>query len=105
MGTKGGNVGSDRYSVEKDHFDVFERLSPKLREAIANAPYPFGVIEIAVYWERLMGAGMEKDEAEKLILERFNEMIRRKIKYESRALYGPDHPQAQEVQNEKPKTP
>lgn len=90
----GGNVGGQRYKVEKDHFDVLETLPLKLREAIANAPYPFSVVEIAVYYKKLISGGMEADEATDLILARFNKMVSKKVHTEVEKNYGPEHPQA-----------
>jgi hypothetical protein len=98
------NVGDSRYLVEKSHFDVLEKLPPRLRAALANAPYPFSVVDIAVFYEKLKAAGMEIQEAEDLILERFNLMVEGMVKSEVLKNYGPDHPQAGKTENDQERT-
>lgn len=95
------NVGDGaRYTVERSHWDVLEKLPPRLRHALAEAPYPFSVVDIAVFYEKLKAAGLEVTEAEDLILERFNLMVDGMVKSEVLKNYGPDHPQAGKQTND-----
>lgn len=94
--TKGGNVGSEKYQVERDHFALMERLPRKLREQIAAAPYPFSAGEIVEYLGTLKAAGWTEHQATELISKRFSDMLKERMKSEATRLYGPEHPQAKD---------
>lgn len=92
--TEGGNVGSKKYTVEKDHFALMERLPRRLREQIAAAPYPFAAGEIVDYLGMLKAAGWTEHQAVELVSKRFSDMLKNRIASEAERLYGPEHPQA-----------
>jgi hypothetical protein len=94
--TKGGNVGSEKYRVERDHFALMDRLPRKLREQIAAAPYPFAAGEIVEYLGTLKASGWTEHQAVELISKRFSDMLKNRIAAEAQRLYGPEHPQAKE---------
>ena len=92
MGT--GNIRSDRVILEKDHFVFFDQLPKAVREELANAPYSMAAEKIAEWMVECRRGGMEDLQIAELILFRFRQYLRDKVKAEVVKLYGPEHPQA-----------
>ncbi len=91
-----GNVSGlrDDIKLEKDHYVFFDTLPQKVREEIANAPYPMAVEDIAEWVNRCRLTGMGELEIIELALYRFRAFISRRTREECLRLYGPGHPQA-----------
>lgn len=89
-----GNVRAERVILEDDHFALFDRLPRVVREELANAPYPMAAEAIVRWMEECRKGGMEDLQIAELILYRFRQYIRDKIKDEVVRMYGPEHPQS-----------
>jgi hypothetical protein len=89
-----GNIVSDRIKLEKEHFAHFDQLPKVVREELANAPYPMAAEAIVKWMKECREGGMEDLQIAELILFRFRQYLRDKVKQEVTKLYGPEHPQS-----------
>jgi len=89
-----GNVVAERVVLEKEHFAMFDALPPVVRKELANAPYSMSVGRIVQYLQECRASGMDDYQTADLILYRFRQYLRDKIKEEVNRLYGPEHPQS-----------
>jgi hypothetical protein len=89
-----GNVRADRIILEDEHFAFFDQLPKPVREELANAPYPMAAQAIVRWMEECRQGGMEDLQIAELILYRFRQYLKDKVKQEVTKLYGPDHPQS-----------
>lgn len=91
---KGPNITGQRVVLEEEHFALFDQLPPKVRQELANAPYPMAAGQIVKWMHECRAAGMDDYQIADLILFRFRQYLRDKVKQECRNLYGPEHPQS-----------
>jgi hypothetical protein len=89
-----GNIVSDRIKLEKEHFAHFDQLPKVVREELANAPYPMAAEAIVKWMKECREGGMEDLQIAELILFRFRQYLRDKVRQEVTKLYGPEHPQS-----------
>jgi hypothetical protein len=89
-----GNIVSDRIKLEEEHFAHFDQLPKVVREELANAPYPMAAEAIVKWMKECREGGMEDLQIAELILFRFRQYLRDKVKQEVTKLYGPEHPQS-----------
>jgi hypothetical protein len=89
-----GNIVSDRNKLEEEHFAHFDQLPKVVREELANAPYPMAAEAIVKWMKECREGGMEDLQIAELILFRFRQYLRDKVKQEVTKLYGPEHPQS-----------
>jgi hypothetical protein len=88
------NVVAERVLLEEHHFDYFDLLPRPVREALANAAYSMAAEKIVEWMGECRKGGMDDYQIADLILFRFNQYLKQKIKDEATRLYGPEHPQA-----------
>jgi hypothetical protein len=91
---KTGNIVAERVVLEQEHFALFDQLPVKVREELANAPYPMASGAIVEWMAECRKAGMDDHMIVDLILYRFRAYLRDKVRDECKKLYGPEHPQA-----------
>lgn len=89
-----GNMRAQKIILEDDHFAFFDQLPRIVREELANAPYSMAAEKIVEWMVTCRNAGMEDLQIAELILYRFRQYLRDKVKDEVTRLYGADHPQA-----------
>lgn len=80
--------------VGKTHLDVYDDLPPQLRKLLADGPYQYSPVDMAVFYQKLLATGMTHDEIIDTITAKWRDMERRSVKFETQNLYGLDHPQA-----------
>jgi hypothetical protein len=88
------NIVAKRVVLEEGHFALFDQLPPVVRKELANAPYPMAAGKIVEWMRECRAAGMDDYAIADLILFRFRQYLRDKVKAECRELYGPEHPQS-----------
>jgi hypothetical protein len=91
---KTGNIVAQRVVLEDGHFALFDQLPEKVRQELANAPYPMAAGKIVEWMHECRKAGMDDYQIADLILFRFRQYLRDKVKDECKKLYGPEHPQS-----------
>jgi hypothetical protein len=89
-----GNITGDRIKLEDEHFAHFDQLPKVVREELANAPYPMAAEAIVKWMKECREGGMEDLQIAELILFRFRQYLRDKVRQEVTKLYGPEHPQS-----------
>lgn len=89
-----GNIVAPRVVLEEGHFALFDQLPEVVRRELANAPYPMAAGEIVAWMRQCRAAGMDDYQIADLILFRFRQYVRDKVKTECQKLYGPEHPQS-----------
>ena len=90
-----GNVTGREVTAEERHFELFDKLPPPIRKALAEAPYSMAVEHIVEWIEQCrVSGGMDDFQITELILSRFRAYVARTVKEEATRLYGEQHPQA-----------
>lgn len=91
---KTGNIVAERVVLEDGHFALFDQLPPVVRKELANAPYPMAVGAVVDFMKECRAGGMDDYQIADLLLFRFRQYVRDKVKDECKKLYGPEHPQS-----------
>ena len=89
-----GNITGDHIKMEDEHFAHFDQLPKVVREELANAPYPMAAEAIVKWMKECREGGMEDLQIAELIVFRFRQYLRDKVRQEVTKLYGPEHPQS-----------
>ena len=77
---KSATSSAKRVVLEEEHFALFDQLPPVVRKELANAPYPMAAGKIVEWMARCRAAGMDDYQIADLILFRFRQYLRDKVK-------------------------